>query len=441
MRKKQIRETVVSPLFRSSNVKQLLTLMSIGVFAVSLLVGCTEEAPQTTSSETIPVGHLACYTGPTSDVGVPYGNGVADAMKFINANGGVNGKQLDYETVDYAYQAPQAIATYKNWKSGLKPVAIQGWGTADTEALVQFIARDEIPYFSASYSGHLTDPTGKSPKSQSPAPYNFFYGPSYSDTCRGLVQWAAEDWKDKGEKGKPKFVHMGANHPYPNAPKEACAAYAEELGFEVLNPIVYSLTPGDAKAQCLSLKDSGANYAYMGNTAGSNISLLNSCGTVGANPQYLANVWGWDENSIKAAMESGDGVAVPLGAPSWNSDVPGMKTVHEIAKISDPSGKTYHNLHYMRGVCTVYFMKDAMIAADKMNGGITGPNIKKGMEQMVNHVPAGLEGVCKPSTWTNEDHRGTTEVSVYTTTYNGGDFTFNPKKTVVVPRREEWLGW
>ncbi|MBE0576563.1 MAG: ABC transporter substrate-binding protein [Desulfuromonadales bacterium] len=394
-----------------------------------------------TAADKIPVGHLACYTGPTSDVGVPYGNGVADAMNYINANGGINGKLLDYETVDYSYKAPQAIATYKKWLSGLEPVAIQGWGTADTEALVQFVAKDEIPYFSASYSGHLTDPTGKSPKTKSPAPYNFFYGASYSDTCRGLVQWAADDWKAKGKQGTPKFIHMGANHPYPNAPKEACAEYAKELGFEVLNPIVYDLKPGDAKAQCLTLKDSGADYAYMGNTAGSNISLLNSCGTVGANPQFMANVWGWDENSIKAAQESGDGVAVPLFAPSWKSDAPGMTLVRAISKQSAGNDETYRNLHYMRGICAVYFMKDAMAAAEKMDGGITGPNIKKGMEQMKDHVPAGLEGVCQPSTWTSEDHRGTTEVTIYTTTYNGGDFKFNKEATVNVPRRDDWLGW
>ena len=392
-----------------------------------------------TAADTIPVGHLACYTGPTSDVGIPYGNGVADAMNYINVNGGINGKKLDYQTVDYSYKAPQAIATYKRWISGLKPVAIQGWGTADTEALVQFVANDQIPYYSASYSGHLTDPTGKAPKTKSPAPYNFFYGPSYSDACRGLVQWAAEDWKAKGNTGQPKFIHMGANHPYPNAPKEACAEYAQELGFEVLNPIVYDLKPGDAKAQCLTLKDSKADYAYMGNTAGSNISLLNSCNTVGAKPQFLANVWGWDENSIKAAEESGDGVAVPLGAPSWKDDAPGMATVRNISKLASPD-ETYRNLHYMRGICAVYFMKDAMEMADKQ-GGVTGPNIKKAMEQMQGHVPAGLEGVCSPSTWTAEDHRGTTEVSVYTTNYNGGDFTFNKQSTIEVPRRAEWLGW
>ncbi len=407
----------------------------------TLLIAMLAFASTAFAAKTIPVGHLACYTGPTSDVGVPYGNGVADAMNYINKNGGINGTLLDYETVDYSYNAPRAVATYKKWVSSLNPVAIQGWGTADTEALVKFVAKDQIPYYSASYSGHLTDPTGKSPKTKAPAPYNFFYGPSYSDACRGLVQWAADDWKAKGEKGTPKFIHMGANHPYPNAPKEACAAYAKELGFEVLNPIVYDLKPGDAKAQCLILKDSGANYAYMGNTAGSNISLLNSCSTVGAKPQFLANVWGWDENSIMAAKESGDGVAVFVGAPSWkDTEAPGMKTVREISKMSDPSGEKYRNLHYMRGVCATFYMKDAMEIADKQ-GEVSGSNIKKAMESMVNHVPAGLEGVCTPSSWTNEDHRGTTSVGVYTSMYNGGDFQLNKQATIEVPRRPEWLGW
>jgi branched-chain amino acid transport system substrate-binding protein len=406
--------------------------------AVILFLGCAGWA---TADETIPVGHLACLTGPTSDVGIPYGQGVADALNYINQNGGIDGKKIDFETVDYSYNAPRAVATYKKWMSDMKPVAIQGWGTADTEALVQFIARDQVPYFSASYSGHLTDPTGKSPRTKAPAPYNYFYGPSYSDSCRGLVQWAMDDWKAKGNEGKPKFVHMGDNHPYPNAPKEACAAYAEELGFEVLNPIVYSLKPADAKAQCLSLKESGADYAYLGNTSGSNISLLKSCTTVGVDTQFLSNIWGWDENSIKASQGAGDGLAWVVGAPPWESnDSPGMKTMEAVSKMSDPTGKEYRPLHYLRGACTAFFMRDAMLAADKM-GGVTGPNIKKAMDQMDDHVPTGLEGVCTPSTWTAEDHRGTTTVSVYTSEFNGGQYSLDPLGKVDVPRRDDWLGW
>jgi len=406
----------------------------------SLLVASLAFAGSTLAADTIPVGHLAAYTGPTSGVGIPFGNGIDDALAYINKHGGINGKQIKYKTVDYSYNAPRAVATYKKWMSSLKPVAIQGWGTADTEALVKFIAKDKVAYISASYSGHLTDPTGKGPKSKSAAPYNFFYGPSYSDACRGLVQWAADDWKAKGKSGKPKFIHMGDNHPYPNAPKAACAAYAKELGFEVLPSIVYSLKPADAKAQCLSLKDSGANYAYLANTSSSNISLLKSCSTVGVKTQFLTNIWGWDENSIKATGAAGDGIAWVVGAATWKDDAPGMKTLREVSKMSDPSGKKSRMLHYIRGVCGTFLMKEAMLKADAM-GAITGENIKKGFESMRNFVPAGLEGVCSPSTWTAEDHRGMNLVNVYTSKYNGGDFKMTKLATVEVPRRPEWLGW
>ena len=405
------------------------------LFALGTLVAGSASA-----AETVAVGHLTDYTGPTGGVGVHYGPGVIDAMNYINANGGINGKQIEFDTVDYSYQADRAVATYKKWKSGLKPVAIQGWGTADTEAMTKFVARDKIPYISASYSGHLTDPTGKSPRAKGGAPYNFFYGPSYSDGCRGLVQWAMDDWKAKGIEGKPKFTHMGDNHPYPNAPKEACGAYAEELGFEILQPIVYSMKPADTKAQCLSLKDSGADYAYLGNTSGSNISLVKSCATVGVETQFLANIWGWDESGISAAQEAGDGVAWVVGGTPWKAGAKDNPVMKAISDMSAKSADEYRALHYIRGACSAMFMAEAMKVADK-NGELDGPGIKKAMEQMQGYVPAGLEGVCLPSTWTAEDHRGTTLVSVYKSEYNGGDFKMLKQATVEVPKRPEWLGW
>lgn len=388
----------------------------------------------------IPVGHLTALTGPTSDVGIHYSQGVNDALGYINQKGGIAGSKINFETVDYGYKAPQAIATYASWMSGFKPVAIQGWGTADTEALKEKVAQDQVVYISAGYSNHLTDPTGKGVKSKGAAPYNFFYSPSYSDACRGLVKWAADDWKAKKGVGKPKFVHMGDNHPYPNAPKDACGDYAIELGFDIVPAIVYSMKPADAKAQCLSLKDSGANYAYLGNTSGPNISLLKSCTTVGVKTQFLANIWGWDEDAIKATGAEGDGVAWVVGATPWNDGASANAAMKAISAVSDPTGKAYRSLHYIRGACSTMLMGDAMKAA-AAKGPVTGPTIKAALESMKNYVPTGLEGVCTPSTWTADDHRSTTQVSVYTSAFNGGNFTMKKQGTVDVPRRPEWLGW
>ncbi len=390
------------------------------------------------AADKIKIGHLADYTGATSDVGKPYGQGVADALAYLNAQGGIAGGPVEFETIDYSYKAPDAIATYKKWvDAGV--VAIQGWGTADTEALVPMVSKDQIPYFSASYSGHLTDPAGKGTHGSKPAPYNFFYGPSYSDACRALVQWAAADAKAKNI-AQPKFVHMGDNHPYPNAPKAACAEYAKEQGFQVLEPIQYSLKPGDFKAQCLSLKESGANYAFLANTGGSTISLLKSCETVGVDTQFMGNVWGMDENAMKAAGAAADGMVFVVGAADWKSDAPGMKLVRDISKVSDASGSAYRPVHYMRGICSVYYMKDAMEAAAKA-GGVTGPNIKSAMEAMREHVPAGLDGVCIPSTWTPEDHRGTTKVFIYQASVQADAQEIKKIGEADIPRKPEWLGW
>lgn len=116
-------------------MKSLLSTVSL-----ALLLGGAATAAQAQ----IAIGHLADYSGGTSDVGTPYGQGVADTFAWVNKNGGIGGKQLNVDTNDYGYQVPRAIALYKKWSGGDKVAAIMGWGTADTEALTGFLAQDKI---------------------------------------------------------------------------------------------------------------------------------------------------------------------------------------------------------------------------------------------------------------------------------------------------------
>ena len=158
------------------------------------------------------VGNLVDFGGVTSIIGRVYGQAKIDAANWINENGGINGRLIDLDTVEYSYLVPRAMAAYRKWQDQ-DVLAVQGWGTPDTLALISHVAEDEVPYFSSSYAAALTDPTGKSQSGGEPAPYNYFYGPSYSDGCRGLVQWASQDWLAKGQSQAPKYVHMGDNHP------------------------------------------------------------------------------------------------------------------------------------------------------------------------------------------------------------------------------------
>ncbi|MCB4822846.1 ABC transporter substrate-binding protein [Roseicella aerolata] len=412
--------------------------------------------PTVAQAQPIPVGHLMDLSGATSDVGTPFSQGVNDAWAWLNrTRNGVNGRQVNVLAFDYGYQAPRAVSQYQAW-SRERVVAINGWGTADTEALVRFVTRDKVPYVSGSYSAALTDAGGKSGRQGvEAAPYNFFYGPSYSDALRAMLIWAAEDWKAKGGQGRPKYVHMGANHPYPNSPKAAGEALAAELGFEVLPAIVFALTPGDYTAQCLTLRNQGANYAYLGNTAGSNISVLRACQTAGVNVQFMGNVWGMDENAMKAAGAAANGVVFPVRTQAvWGQQAPGMANVQAVSRVSDQSGNAYRPVHYLAGICSAMLVAEAMETAAANGGQVSGERVRDGFYARQNWVPKGFEGVCAPSTFTKDDHRGTLAVSIYRARVSGdtsqgsvgelmqaGTMRLEPVKTVTLDRRADWLGW
>ena len=247
---------------------------------------------------------------------------------------------------------------------------------------------------------------------------------------------------------------MGANHPYPNAPKEAGEELAKELGFEVLPAVQFALTPGDYTAQCLTLKDSGANYAYLGNTAGSNISVLRACDTVGVKVQFMGNVWGMDENAMKAAGKAADGVVFPVRTGAvWGGEAPGMQTVKEVSKISDASGNAYRPVHYISGICSAYLMKEAMEWAAK-NGGIYR---RQASSRACTRRRTGCRPAWKASAFPRpgppEDHRGTTTVAIYRAKVSGateasvdelvkaGTIKLEKVTSIDLPRKKEWLGW
>ncbi len=113
-------------------------LLSTAALAVTL--GGMSAVTPAMAQTPIALGNLVDYSGPTSDVGTPYGQGIVDTYAWINKHGGINNTKVNVDTVDYSYQVPRAIAQYKKWSGADKVAAILGWGTADTEALTGFLA-------------------------------------------------------------------------------------------------------------------------------------------------------------------------------------------------------------------------------------------------------------------------------------------------------------
>ncbi|GAB4272600.1 MAG: ABC transporter substrate-binding protein [Deferrisomatales bacterium] len=364
----------------------------------------------------IVIGNLADITGPTGAVGKPYAEGVKAYTDWLNAHGGINGKQVKLLQVDYAYKIPEALQTYKRFKDSEKVVAIQGWGTGDTEALTKMVGKDEIPYFSASYSAHLTDP--------SKSPYNFFIAADYSTQLRAGLKFIKDHWT---ESRKPKVAFIYPDHPYGKAPIPAGKKYAEELGFEIVGEENVGLRAIEATTQLLNLKKNEPDFAWLGGTTPSCAVVLKDAKKLGLKTRFLVNIWGNDENLIKLAGPAADGTLGLQAASVYGDDVPGMKTIMEV------TNNEHQMTHFVRGWVSMMVMCEAIKRADAA-GEISGPAIKKAAETLRDFDTQGLTA---PITYTATDHRPNMSAKIYE--YQGGQMIF--KDTVVLERRADWLGF
>ncbi len=367
------------------------------------------------SADAIKVGHLTDLTGATGEVGKSYTQGVQDYKDWVNAHGGINGKQIDMPVFDYAYNKDKAVNQYKKYKEeGV--VAIQGWGSGDTEALSAITGADKIPYISASYSAHLTDPKK--------APYNFICAADYTTALRAGLKYLRDNWK---EKRAPKVVFIYPNVPYGFAPIKGGKEYAKELGFEILNDEIVDLKAIEANSQMLSVKNKGADFAWVGGTTNSTAVIIKDARKLGLKTRFFTNIWGGDETTPKLAGGAEEGTLVMAGSPVYGAKVPGMKKLMEITK-NQPQVT-----HYIRGYVAMMVLTEALKRADK-KGRITGESVRAALETLKNFDTGGLTP--EKITFSPTDHRPHTTVNILE--FKKGKLV--SKKLIKLPRKAEWLG-
>jgi branched-chain amino acid transport system substrate-binding protein len=389
------------------------TIRKIALVAAAVLAGAAQ-------AQEIKVGGSFDITGLTADVGRPFAQGARDAVGWVNANGGINGKKIKLIDADYGYKVPEGVALYKRLVNDEHVVLMQAWGTGDTEALKDTVTRDQMPFFSASFSAHLTDPKK--------TPYNFFVPPSYSDALRAWLMWVKEDWKDKSR--NPRVAFFYGDNAYGKSPIEAGRRFAKEIGVDVVDEEILPGLVQDATSQLLNMKQKGADYGYTQCTTPPFSVVLRDARKLGLNVKWGTNIWGIGELIIAVAKDAAEGVVGALPNPPFGTDVPGMAKLVEWHQKNHPNDT--HDTNYVRGWTYVLTWSEALKRADKA-GQLNGPGIKAALETLKDFD---LGGLSAPVTYTGDDHRSTTSVSLYQV--KGGKL--EKLKEYQLPRKKEWLG-
>jgi len=361
----------------------------------------------------ITIGIIADLTGATGDVGTPYHEGMMGYVDKINADGGIDGREIDAIANDYAYDVPTAERLYKEYINE-GAVAIQGWGTGDSEALMNKVGADELPFMSASYAEVLTDPQE--------APYNFVVAPTYSDQIRVGLNWIDED---AGGNSEVAFFHNDS--PFGLAPLEDGQSWIDEQGFD-MNMKAYAMPSGSANYVGLlsQAKQQGAKYVVIQNVSSPAAQVAKDIKAQGLDMKIVCLNWCGDELFIDTAGAAAEGHVLVQPFAPVTADQPGHEEIEEYLQ-GEGSSLADEGLHYAQGWYTMHIMAEGIRAALE-DGDLSGPAIKEALETMGAIDTGGVVGTGEVE-FSADSHRGSTGTGIYVA--EGGEM--KPLETGVTP--------
>jgi branched-chain amino acid transport system substrate-binding protein len=359
--------------------------MTIRIGAAALILGLAlvgGAQGRTDAASTIKIGAIFDRSGPTSDVGVPYSDGVLAYVAYVNSKGGIKGRKIQLLSQDTSYNVARSEAFYQQLRaSGIS--AISGWATADTEAFKTRVAADRLPYVSASYAESVANPRE--------TPYNFFIAPSYSQQMRIALKWIA---KQAGSR-RVKVAACYSDSPFGRSPLEDGKRYIASKRLRIDYDTGCAMRPGgtDFTGQLTRVRD--ADYIVVQNTSSPAATLAKDAARLGLKARLVLLNWAADELFVTLAGSARAGAVgiQPFGTTALK--VPGLKLPGQWLRTHGGGSIHRKGIHYVQGWYTMAVMVAAVRRVVVQNKEVNGPNIKAALETMPAIGTGGVTGRIK----------------------------------------------
>lgn len=128
-------------------VRRVIKRMTIGALLLAAVQPAFAEkkyGPGVSDTE-IKLGQTSPYSGPASSFGV-VSRAIVNYFKMINAAGGVNGRKINFITLDDAYSAPKTMEQTRKLVEGEEVLAIAGTiGTPTNLAIAKYLNSKGVP--------------------------------------------------------------------------------------------------------------------------------------------------------------------------------------------------------------------------------------------------------------------------------------------------------
>ena len=316
-------------------------------------------------------------TGRFAFAGIHINAGLEDALNMANAEGGINGKKIEYIMEDGTYTMDVAVAAFKRIMSRDNPAVMYGESTALGKAMAPEIKdRYKVLYSSTSFSSELANAAEN--------PYVFVPGPTYSDMFGILLKYIAK------EKPGANVAFFYSDTEFGKDPIEYGREMCKTLGLNLVAEEVAKVGGLDVASQVLDLKRKKAEYVIFqgfvlspvtrGHQAGAGLRVEGQVhGHLLGNPQDAVGQAG----SPGRRLPGGHALCLLLsGRRSHDQKDPRVER-------KAPPGGQYRPTSYMQGFFTGLMFVECLKRADQM-GAINGDNLAKALASIKDFDVGGL---------------------------------------------------
>ena len=300
------------------------------LIAVSIAPAAAEERGITATE--IKLGQTMPYSGPVSAFS-PLGKGEVGYFKMINDNGGVNGRKINFISLDDGYVPPKTVEQTRRLVEQDEIAAIfSSLGTAHNTATAKYLQSKKVPQlFIGSGASKFGD------YDQYP---NLVAGvqATFRAEARIYARYAL------AKNPQAKFAILAQNDDFG---RDYVAGVRDALGMEFDTRAVvatYEFTDATIESQIVNLKATGADVLVVGATPKFAAQAIRRVHEIGWRPMFfLTNVSIWVSSVMEpAGLEKGIGILSSAyvkdpNDPAWADD-PGAKEYKAFLQKYVPDG-------------------------------------------------------------------------------------------------------
>ena len=219
--------------------------------AAALLAGTAHGADMTGITDTtIKIGNTNPYSGPASVYSV-IGKTISAYFNKVNAEGGIQGRQIDLISLDDGYSPPRTVEQVRKLVEQEEVAFLfQTLGTPTNSAIHRYVNAKKVP--------HLFVATGASKWGQPDKfPWTMGFQPTYDVEGEIYAKYVLENVEN------PKIAILFQNDDYGKDYRDGflrgLGDKADEL---VVSTLPYEVTDPTVDGQIVAMKDSGANVFF-----------------------------------------------------------------------------------------------------------------------------------------------------------------------------------